>query len=80
MAAGEGWKPNEIFLPGPRRTRFERDELFQGVQIASRVACLREVSWARFEPNFFVLFPEGPLKSAPQSFVLLSRLEDPVRL
>jgi putative ABC transport system permease protein len=51
----------------------------QGVQIASRVACLREVSWARFEPNFFVLFPEGPLKSAPQSFVLLSRLEDPVR-
>ena len=51
----------------------------QGVRVASRVACLREVNWARFEPNFFVLFPEGPLESAPQTFVLLSRVEDPVR-
>jgi putative ABC transport system permease protein len=49
----------------------------QGVRVPSRVACLREVNWARFEPNFFVLFPEGPLESAPQSFVLLSRVEDP---
>ncbi len=32
-AAGVGWKPAAIFLPGPRRTRFERDELFQGVRI-----------------------------------------------
>jgi putative ABC transport system permease protein len=48
----------------------------QGVRVASRVACLREVNWARFEPNFFVLFPEGPLDSAPQSFVMLSRVED----
>lgn len=50
----------------------------QGVRLATRVACLREVNWARFEPNFFVLFPAGPLESAPQSFVLLSRVEDPV--
>ncbi len=50
----------------------------QGVRVPSRVACLREVNWARFEPNFFVLFPEGPLESAPQSFVLLSRVEDPI--
>jgi putative ABC transport system permease protein len=49
----------------------------QGVRVLSRVACLREVNWARFEPNFFVLFPEGPLASAPQTFVLLSRVEDP---
>ena len=49
----------------------------QGVRIASRVKCLREVNWARFEPNFFVLFPEGPLDAAPQSFVILSRVEDP---
>ena len=42
------------------------------------MVCLREVNWARFEPNFFVLFPEGPLDSAPQSFVLLSRVEDPI--
>jgi putative ABC transport system permease protein len=48
----------------------------QGVAVASRVACLREIEWARFEPNFFVLFPDGPLDTAPQTFVLLSRVED----
>jgi putative ABC transport system permease protein len=51
----------------------------QGVLVPSRVACLREVNWARFEPNFFVLFPEGPLDAAPQTDVLLSRVDDPAR-
>ncbi|HSD66914.1 MAG TPA: FtsX-like permease family protein, partial [Vicinamibacteria bacterium] len=51
----------------------------QGVPVPSRVAALREVEWARFEPNFFVVFPEGPLDDAPQSYVLLSRVDDPVR-
>jgi putative ABC transport system permease protein len=51
----------------------------QGVPVPSRVAVLREVEWARFEPNFFVVFPEGPLDDAPRSFVLLSRVDDPVR-
>jgi putative ABC transport system permease protein len=48
----------------------------QGVPLVSRVAVLRTVEWARFEPNFFVVFPEGPLAAAPQSYVLLSRVED----
>jgi putative ABC transport system permease protein len=48
----------------------------QGVIVATRVACLREVEWARFEPNFFVVFPEGPLDEAPRSYVLLARVED----
>jgi len=48
----------------------------QGLLVPSRVACLRDVDWARFEPNFFVVFPEGPLDGAPRSFVLLSRLDD----
>jgi putative ABC transport system permease protein len=48
----------------------------QGVQVPARVACLREVDWARFQPNFFVVFPEGPLDDAPQSLVMLSRVED----
>jgi len=48
----------------------------QGVLVPSRVACLREVDWARFEPNFFVVFPEGPLDAAPQTFVMLARVED----
>jgi putative ABC transport system permease protein len=51
----------------------------QGLPVASRVVCLRDVDWARFEPNFFVLFPEGPLDAAPQSYVLLSRVEDTSR-
>jgi putative ABC transport system permease protein len=49
----------------------------QGRELRSRVAHLREVEWARFEPNFFVVFPEGPLADAPQSFVFLSRIESP---
>ena len=51
----------------------------QGVPVASRVAVLRDVEWARFEPNFFVVFPEGPLDGAPRSYVLLSRVDDPSR-
>jgi putative ABC transport system permease protein len=48
----------------------------QGLAVRSRVAHLREVDWARFEPNFFVVFPEGPLDAAPKSFVTLSRIDD----
>jgi putative ABC transport system permease protein len=50
----------------------------QGVSVPSRIACLRDIEWARFEPNFFVVFPEGPLDEAPQSYVLLSRVDDPL--
>src|SRR5262249_61603949 len=28
-------------------------------------------------PNFFVVFPEGPLDEAPQMFVTLVRVDDP---
>jgi putative ABC transport system permease protein len=49
----------------------------QGVLVPSRVAVLRDVQWARFEPNFFVIFPEGPLEDAPRSYVLLARVDDP---
>ncbi len=51
----------------------------QGIPVASRVAVLRTVEWARFEPNFFVVFPEGPLDEAPRSYVLLSRVDDEAR-
>ena len=49
----------------------------QGLPVTTRVANLREVNWARMEPNFFVVFPDGPLNEAPQMFVLLSRIPDP---
>jgi putative ABC transport system permease protein len=51
----------------------------QGLAVRSRVAHLREVEWARFEPNFFVVFPEGPLDAAPKSYVTLSRITDPAQ-
>jgi len=32
-AAGPGWQPLEIHLPGTRSLRFSRDELFQGIRL-----------------------------------------------
>jgi putative ABC transport system permease protein len=49
----------------------------QGVSLASRVGSLREVDWARFEPNFFVVFGSGALEQAPQTMVLLTRIASP---
>ncbi len=37
----------------------------QGVRVPSIVTSLREVQWARFEPNFFVVFEPRALKDAP---------------
>jgi len=48
----------------------------QGVSIPSRIASLREVNWARFEPNFFVVFSPGMLEQAPQMLVTLTRIDD----
>jgi putative ABC transport system permease protein len=47
----------------------------QGVMIPSRVAVIREVEWARFEPNFFAVFPPAALAKAPHSLVLLTRAD-----
>jgi putative ABC transport system permease protein len=47
----------------------------QGVRVPTVVGSLREVNWARFEPNFFVLFPPSALADAPQTFVLLTRVD-----
>jgi putative ABC transport system permease protein len=52
----------------------------QGVSITSRIANLREVNWARFEPNFFVVFPDGALEAAPQSYVVLTRASNSLEL
>jgi putative ABC transport system permease protein len=48
----------------------------QGVSIRTQVGSLREVEWARFEPNFFVVFPAGALEAAPQTYVTLTRVSD----
>ena len=49
----------------------------QGVPLTSVIVNLREVNWARFEPNFFAVFPSGPLDEAPQSWVILTRVDNP---
>ncbi len=49
----------------------------QGLRVPTRVASLRDVEWARFEPNFFVVFEPGVLEEAPQTLVTLTRIEDP---
>jgi putative ABC transport system permease protein len=49
----------------------------QGIELKTRIASLRDVDWARFEPNFFVVFRPGALERAPQTLVLLTRAEDP---
>lgn len=48
-----------------------------GVELESVVESLREVDWARVQPNFFALFPEGPLEAAPQFQILLARAPSP---
>ncbi len=50
----------------------------QGVAIHSRITSLREVNWARFEPNFFVVFAPGALDDAPQTTVALLHVPDPL--
>ena len=48
----------------------------QGTLVPTRVAVIREVDWARFEPNFFAVFPTAALERAPHSLVVLTRADD----
>ncbi|MGH7583105.1 MAG: ABC transporter permease [Gemmatimonadales bacterium] len=48
----------------------------QGVPVYSTVMSLRDVNWARFEPNFFVVFAPGALEHAPQMLVTTVRVDD----
>jgi putative ABC transport system permease protein len=48
---------------------------FAGVPVESRITSLRSVDWARFETNFYVIFEPGVLEEAPQSAVILARIE-----
>ena len=48
----------------------------QGQQVATRLVAIRDVDWARFEPNFFVVFSSAALAHAPASWVILTRIDD----
>jgi len=49
----------------------------QGISMPTRITSLREVDWARFEPNFFVVFEPGSLDGAPHTLVTLTRIAEP---
>ena len=48
-----------------------------GAEVESEVTSLREVDWARVQPNFFAVFPTGALEAAPQTSILLTRAGSP---
>jgi putative ABC transport system permease protein len=47
----------------------------QGVEVTTSVASLREVDWARFEPNFFAVFHPAALDGAPRTWVMLAHAD-----
>ncbi|MGH7676982.1 MAG: ABC transporter permease [Gemmatimonadaceae bacterium] len=46
----------------------------QGVRVTAKLTSVREVTWARFEPNFFVVFSPGALEDAPKQFAILANV------
>lgn len=50
----------------------------QGVRIAARLTSIREVTWARFEPNFFVVFNSEALEGAPRQYAILANAPTPL--
>ncbi len=41
----------------------------QGISLTGKVINLRQVKWASFQPNFFMLFQDGVLNDAPKTYV-----------
>ncbi len=48
-----------------------------GIPIETVVGSLREVDWARIQPNFFAVFPSGVLEEAPQFNIITTRTDSP---
>ena len=91
LVEGRFWRAGEARRPGePAPVSLERgiaEDLrvgvgdlvtwdVQGVQVPTRITSLREVDWARLEPNFFAVFPSDALAGAPQSWVLMAAASD----
>jgi putative ABC transport system permease protein len=47
----------------------------QGRDIPTRITSFREVTWARFEPNFFAVFPSSVLRDAPRQHIILASVD-----
>ena len=52
----------------------------QGVEVPTRVTSFREVQWANFQTNFFVVFSPDALTDAPKQYVILADGADPASL
>ncbi len=50
----------------------EVDFELSGIEIPCLITSVREVDWMQMRPNFFFVFPEGPLDEAPQMNVIVS--------
>ena len=50
----------------------------QGVRVSARLTSIREVTWARFEPNFFVVFNSAALAGAPRQYAILANAPTPI--
>lgn len=50
-----------------------------GREVETVVASLREVDWARFETNFFVVFEPGVIDDVPRTTMVLAGIEDPAQ-
>jgi putative ABC transport system permease protein len=47
-----------------------------GIRVPTVVTSLRRVNWEQLEPNFYAVLEPGVLDDAPQTVVLVARLED----
>ncbi|MBV9879473.1 MAG: FtsX-like permease family protein, partial [Gemmatirosa sp.] len=52
----------------------------QGVPVATRVTSLREISWQRFELNFFAVFPTAAISAAPKQYAVLARVPTSIQV
>ncbi|MEE9279804.1 MAG: FtsX-like permease family protein [Myxococcota bacterium] len=91
VTAGRWWKGEAPRTDGVHRISLEEDLAsdlgvevgdritwdIQGVPVETEITNLRTVEWARFETNFFAVFEPGPLERAPQSIVVIARMDDP---
>lgn len=86
LVAGEWWTEPRV---GPYRISLEADQAnslavdlgaritwnLGGRLVETEVANLRVVDWARFQPNFYVVFEPGLLEGAPHTWLTLAHVD-----
>ncbi len=55
----------------------ELDFNVQGVTVKAVIGSIRQVEWRRMQTNFFFVFPQGPLDSAPATFAAAAKSTSP---